>query len=154
MSPSLRVNRSDLTTKARRSQSLEIARFDVVPARTEVVAAGIVDAAVTVHKALGPGLLESVYEVCLCRELAKRDIAFQRQVALPICYDGIRLETGFRIDVLADNCVIIELKSVEVLTPLHEAQMLTYLKLSDQRLGFLLNFNVSLMKQGIKRIVL
>jgi GxxExxY protein len=83
-----------------------------------------------------------------------RDIPFRRQLALPIVYDGIRLETGFRIDVLADDCVIAEIKTVECITPLHEAQVLTHLKLSGKRLGFLLNFNVPVMKQGIKRCVL
>ena len=130
------------------------AEFDVLPPRTEAVAAAIVDAAVKIHKVLGPGLLESVYEGCLCYELTKRSIPFLRQLDLPVVYDEIRLETGFRIDVLADDCVVVELKAVEKITPLYEAQLLTYLKFSNKRLGFILNFNVPLMKDGIKRFVL
>lgn len=133
---------------------IQAAQFDELPARTEDVAREIVDAAIKIHKALGPGLLESVYEICLCHELALRDIPFRRQLPLPVVYEGIRLETGFRIDVLADDCVIAEIKTVECITPLHEAQVLTHLKLSGKRLGFLLNFNVPVMKQGIKRFVI
>jgi GxxExxY protein len=144
----VQVNHKD--SKDTKSQA---AQFDELPPRTEEVAREIVDAAIKIHKALGPGLLESVYEICLCHELAKRNIPFRRQLALPVVYDGIRLETGFRIDVLADNCVIVELKTAECITPLYEAQLLTHLKLSGKRLGFLLNFNVPVMKQGIKRFV-
>ncbi len=128
--------------------------FDAIPTSTERVAAAIVDSAVTVHKALGPGLLESVHEICLGHELSKRGIPFRRQLDLPVLYDGVRLETGLRIDVLVDDRIVIELKSVESVLPVHEAQLLTYLKLANKRLGFLLNFNVPLMKNGIKRIVL
>lgn len=103
---------------------------------------------------LGPGLLESVYESCLCHKLRKRKIEFLRQLDLPILYDDIRLESGLRIDVLAAEHVIIEVKSVETILPVHEAQLLTYLKLTKKRLGLLLNFNVPLMKHGIKRKVL
>ena len=143
------VNHQDTKdTKSRLDQ------FDSLPARTEEVAREIVDAAIKIHKALGPGLLESVYEICLCHELAKRNIPFQRQLGLPVVYEDVRLETGFRIDVLADDCVVVELKTVETITPLYEAQLLTHLKLSGKRLGFLLNFNVPIMKQGIKRCVL
>lgn len=132
---------------------MSVAEFEVLSARTESLAAQIVDAAVKVHKALGPGLLESVYEICLCHELSLRGIAFQRQVELPVCYEGIRLEAGFRIDILVDSCLVVELKTVDALSPLHEAQLLTYLKLSNNRLGLLLNFNVPIMKQGIKRLI-
>lgn len=127
--------------------------FQPIPARAEEVAAHIIDSAVRVHSHLGPGLLESVYETCLCHELSKRDIPFRRQVEVPVSYDGIRLDSGLRIDILADNCVIVELKVVEKVLPVHEAQLLTYLKLADCRLGLLLNFNVPLMKHGIKRMV-
>ena len=137
-------------TKDTKTQAAE---FDELPARTEQIAREIVDAAIKIHRALGPGLLESVYEICLCHELAKRNIPFRRQLALPVVYEEIRLETGFRLDVLADDCVVVEVKAVETITPLYEAQLLTHLKLSGKRLGFLLNFNVPVMKQGIKRFV-
>ena len=133
---------------------MSVAEFDLIPPRTEATAAEIVDAAVKVHKALGPGLLESVYEICLCHELSIRGIPFRRQLDLPVCYEGIRLELGLRIDILVDDSVIVELKTVEKLLPVHEAQLLTYLKLSNNRVGFLLNFNVPLMKHGIKRLAL
>lgn len=114
----------------------------------------IVDAAFAVHKALGPGLLESVYEVCLCHELKKRGIPFHSQVALPVVYDNVRLDAGLRLDLLVADSVIVELKAVEKHNPLFEAQLLTYMKLTGKRLGLLINFNVPLIKDGIKRIVL
>ncbi len=132
---------------------MSVAEFEALSTRTEWLAAQVVDAAVKVHTARGPGLLESVYEICLCHELSLRGIAFQRQVELPVCYEGIRLEAGFRIDILFDSCLVVELKTVDALSPLHEAQLLTYLKLSNNRLGLLLNFNVPIMKQGIKRLI-
>ncbi|VXD21497.1 conserved hypothetical protein [Planktothrix serta PCC 8927] len=118
------------------------------------VAKQIVDAAFNVHSALGAGLLESVYEVCLEYELTKRGLRVERQLVLPVIYDNIKLEAGFRIDLLVNQCVIIELKAVETLLPVHTAQVITYLKLSKHRLGLLINFNVPLIKEGIKRIVL
>lgn len=113
----------------------------------------IIGAAIDVHRALGPGLLESAYEHCLCHELALRHIAFQRQVGLPVEYKGIRLDCGYKIDIVAEQSVIVELKTVDKLLPLHEAQLLTYLKLSGLALGLLLNFNVPVLKEGMKRIV-
>lgn len=110
------------------------------------------EAAMAVHTRLGPGLLESVYEVCLCDELARRGVPFERQVSLPVVYDDVRLEAGLRLDVLVDGQVVVELKSVDTLLPIHEAQLQTYLKLSGHRLGLLLNFNVVRLKNGIKRI--
>lgn len=118
------------------------------------VATAIVDAAFKVHTALGPGLLESVYEACLARELAKRGIQVKRQVALPVFYDGERMDAGLRLDLVVDDSVIVEVKAVEKLIPLFDAQLLTYLKLSGKRLGFLINFNVPLIKEGIRRFVL
>jgi GxxExxY protein len=118
------------------------------------VAKQIVDAAFAVHSALGAGLLETVYEVCLEYELTKRGLKVNRQVDLPVIYDNIHLEAGFRLDLLVNQSVIIELKAVEFLLPIHTAQVLTYLKLSKHRLGILINFNVPLIKDGIKRIVL
>ena len=111
------------------------------------------DAAFKVHKTLGPGLLESVYETCMCHELAKRGLAFQRQLSLPINYDTIRLEAGLRIDLLVEKQVVVELKASEGMIPLYEAQLLTYLKLTNLRIGLLINFNVPLIKDGIRRIV-
>jgi GxxExxY protein len=125
-----------------------------LPEQTELTAKHVVDAAVKIHSALGPGLLESVYEKCLGIELAKRDVVYDRQVSVPIVYEGVAVEPGLRIDLIANKCVVVELKSAERLLPVHEAQLLTYLKLSGMRLGLLLNFNVALMKQGIRRIIL
>ena len=119
----------------------------------ETIGAAIVDSGLKVHKALGPGLMESIYEVCLVRELQARDIGCERQVSLPVIYDGVRLDAAYRADLIVGAAVIVEIKAVETLTPLHEAQLLTYLRLSDYRLGFLLNFNVALFKNGIKRLV-
>jgi len=113
----------------------------------------ILDAAMKVHTALGPGLLESAYEHCLYYELAKHGIRATRQVALPIWYDGHKIDAGYRIDMLVENEVIIELKAVDKLLPVHEAQILSYLRLADKRLGLLLNFNVKSFRDGIKRMV-
>jgi GxxExxY protein len=114
----------------------------------------IVDAGLKVHRALGPGLLESAYERCLAYELDMRGIAAQRQVGLPIVYEGATLDEGYRLDMVVENAVIIEVKAVDELTRLHEAQILTYLKLSGYRLGFLMNFNVPLFKHGLRRMAL
>jgi len=119
----------------------------------EEVAKQIVDAAIKVHRALGPGLLESAYQHCLAYELRKRGLRVDCEVTLPIVYDGQQIDAGYRIDMLVEDAVIIENKTVEQLLPIHQAQLLTYLKLRDCRLGFLLNWNVTLMKHGIKRMV-
>ena len=113
----------------------------------------IIGAAIEVHRTLGPGLLESAYEECICYELELRRIKFERQKALPIIYKGKRLDCGYRLDIVIDNKIITELKSIEKIEPIHKAQLLSYLKLSGQRLGLLLNFNVSVMKDGIVRLV-
>lgn len=113
----------------------------------------IVDSAVKIHKELGPGLLESVYEIIMAMELRKRGLSVERQVVVPFEYDGVRFDEGFRADLVVDKKVIIELKSVQEMNPAHLKQLLTYLKLMDLRLGFLLNFGVALMRDGIKRIV-
>jgi GxxExxY protein len=106
-----------------------------------------------VHRELGPGLLESVYEVCLCRELALKGIAYQRQAPLPIVYKGERLDADLRIDILLPGKLILELKAVEKILPVHEAQLMTYLRLTGIHVGLLLNFNVPVLKNGIKRLV-
>ena len=113
----------------------------------------IVDCSLKVHKALGPGLLESAYEECLFYELRKRNLNVEKQKPLPLIYEEVKLDVGYRLDLFVENKVIIELKSVENLTDVHLAQILTYLKLSDCRLGLLINFNVALIKYGIKREV-
>ncbi len=127
--------------------------FEPIPERADRAAREVVDAALQVHRALGPGLLESVYEVCLCHELGKRNVPFERQLSLPVVYDGVRLDAGLRLDVLVAGYVVIELKAVEKLIPLHEAQLLTYLKLTGHRLGLLINFNSPLLKDGLQRII-
>jgi len=122
--------------------------------RVDQIASAIVDAAYNVHSSLGPGLLENVYEVCLIHALHKRGLSVQRQMTVPVIYDGVRLATGFRLDLLVEGCVVVELKAVDALTPVYMAQVLTYLKLTGHRLGLLINFNVPLIKDGIKRIIL
>ena len=119
----------------------------------EKVAAEIVDAAFKVHTALGPGLLESAYETCLVHELRKRGLRCARQVVLPIEYDGEQVDAGFRLDVIVEDVVIVEIKSIDQFAPVHQAQLLTYLKLSKVTLGFLINFNVTHLRDGIKRMV-
>lgn len=121
---------------------------------TDTVASKVVDAAFAVHTALGPGLLESVYELCLLHELKKRSLKVERQVSLPVVYDGLELDGGLRLDLVVENLVVVELKAVEMLPPIHKAQVLTYLKLSGRQLALLINFNAVLIKQGIQRIVL
>jgi len=128
--------------------------FDPIPEELEIIGKKIVDAAYTVHKSLGPGLLERVYEICFCHELQKRDLKYQRQLYIPIVYDGIEFDEGLRLDVLVEDKVICELKALENVNPVWEAQILSHLKLTDNRLGYLINFNVPLMKNGIRRFVI
>jgi GxxExxY protein len=104
-----------------------------------------------VHSVLGPGLLESAYETCLCYELSKENLFFRRQVPIPIKYDGKLLDCGFRLDLLVEDLIVVEVKAVDRLIPIHDAQLLTYLRLSEKRLGLLLNFNVSHFRNGIRR---
>ncbi len=114
----------------------------------------VIGAAIEVHRALGPGLLESAYEECLCRELSLRQIRYQRQRPLPVTYKGLDLDCGYRLDLLIADAVVVEIKAVESLLPIHEAQLLTYLKLGGWKVGLLINFNVPVLKQGIRRRVL
>jgi len=114
----------------------------------------VIGAAIEVHKVLGPGLMESVYEECLCHELGLRALRFERQKSLPIVFKEVKIDCGYRLDLLVANSVIVEIKAVEVLLPVHEAQLLTYLKVGGWKVGLLINFNVSLLRDGIKRIVL
>jgi len=110
-------------------------------------------AAMEVHKEVGPGLLESAYEECLCRELSLRGLSFRRQVPLPVTYKGVKLDCGYKLDLVVEDKVVLELKSVKAIEPIHEAQLLTYLRLSGKQVGLLMNFNTVLMKDGIKRMV-
>jgi len=117
------------------------------------IATIVVDAALRIHKTLGPGLLESVYQAVLNYELQKRGLRVAQQVGLPVWYEGVKLELGFRVDLIVGDKVIIEIKSVEALAPVHRKQLETYLRLMDLRLGLLINFNVELIKNGIQRVV-
>jgi GxxExxY protein len=125
-----------------------------VPPELNIISGKVVEAALAVHSALGPGLLEGVYEICLFHELQKRGLKAERQVNLPVIYDGIKLEEGLRLDMLVEDALVLELKAIEEILPVHLAQILTYLKLSGRRLGLIINFNVARIKDGIKRVVL
>jgi GxxExxY protein len=114
----------------------------------------IIGSAIDVHRELGPGLLESAYEECFCHELHLRGLNFQRQVELPVAYKGLKLDCGYRLDVVVENSVVVELKSIEQISPIHQAQLLTYLRLSGKKVGLLINFNVAVLKNGIVRRVL
>ena len=114
----------------------------------------IIGAAIDVHKVLGPGLLESAYEECFCHELDLRGVISERQKPLSLVYKGLKLDCGYRMDVVVDNRVVVELKSIERILPIHEAQLLTYLKLSGIRTGLMFNFNVHVLKEGLRRMVL
>lgn len=114
----------------------------------------IIAAAIEVHRALGPGLLESAYEECLCHELHLRGISFERQVDLPVCFKGLKLDCGYKLDLIVEDEVIVQLKAIEKVLPIHQAQLLTYMKLSEKHMGLLINFNVPLLTQGITRRVL
>ncbi|MCK6440492.1 MAG: GxxExxY protein [Planctomycetes bacterium] len=114
----------------------------------------VIGAAIEVHRSLGPGLLESAYEECLCHELHLRKIMFERQYVLPVEYKGVKLNCGYRLDVLVAGAVVVEVKTVEAIEPIHEAQLLTYLKLGGWKVGLLINFNVPLLKDGIRRKIL
>lgn len=129
-------------------------KYENLPEETESIARQIVDAAYHVHKTLGPGLLENVYEVCLCHELTKRHIKFKRQVNVPIKYDNMTFDEGYRLDILVEDQIIIELKACDKYNPVWNAQVLSYLKVTGKRLALIINFNVPLIKQGIKRIIL
>ena len=132
-------------TKAPREEGAE---------KIDAIAKAAVDAAFKVHSTLGPGLLEGVYEACLVHELHRRGLSVETQVALPIEYDGLKLDAALRLDLVVEDQLIVELKAVESLLPIHMAQVMTYLKLSRCRLGLLINFNVPLIKDGIRRIIL
>ena len=124
------------------------------PRDNDLLTERIIGFAIEVHRQLGPGLLESTYEECLCFELKQVGIAFRRQVPLPVIYKSVRLDCGYRLDLVIENQIIVELKTVERLLPIHQAQLLTYMKLSGMRIGLLLNFNTAVLKDGIRRLML
>jgi GxxExxY protein len=125
---------------------------DTETQRLNQITEKIIGCAIEVHRALGPGLLESAYEECLCFELSQCGLKFERQVPLPVVYKGVKLDCGYRIDIVVENLVIVEIKAIANILPVHEAQVLSYLKLDNKPLGLLLNFHVSVLKNGIKRI--
>ena len=128
--------------------------FEKLSDREEAIGKAIVNAAFKVHSKLGPGLLEKVYEICLAHELKKQGLLVSRQLDIPIQYDGIVFDEGLRLDLLVENMVIVEVKAVDTVNPVWQAQVLSHLKLTNHRLGYLINFNVSKIKEGIKRIIL
>ena len=123
-------------------------------AQRDLLSEAVIGAAIEVHRALGPGLLESAYEECLCHELNLRGLTFNRQVDLPVAYKGVRLDSGYRLDIVVEGQLLLELKAVEALLPIHEAQLLTYLKLSGIATGLLMNFNVPVLRNGLRRMKL
>ncbi len=127
--------------------------FEKLTIQEEDIGQAIVKSAFKIHKALGPGLLEKVYEVCLVHELRKSDLLVARQLDIPSQYDGITFDEGLRLDILVENKVIVEVKAVDLVNPVWQAQVLSHLKLTGPRLGYLVNFNVPLMKEGIKRFI-
>ena len=131
----------------------ENAEHAEVEKRINEITEEIIGAAIAVHRELGPGLLESAYEACLVYELAERGLNVEQQKALPVTYRGVKVDCGYRIDLLIEGQVVVELKAIEKLEPIHEAQLLSYLKLSGCHVGLLINFNVKMLKQGIKRFV-
>ena len=125
---------------------------DTETQRLNQITEKIIGCAIEVHRALGPGLLESAYEECVCFELTQNRMKFERQVSLPVVYKGVKLDCGYRIDLVVENLIIVEIKAIANILPVHEAQVLSYLKLDNKPLGLLLNFHVSVLKSGIKRI--
>lgn len=127
--------------------------FNTLNEKADYLSYQVIGAAMDVHRILGPGLLESAYEECLCRELVLRNIPFMRQVVLPLEYKGIHIDCAYRIDILVDDCLILEIKATTRIEPVHEAQLLTYLRLKKVWLGLLINFNVPVLKDGLRRLV-
>ena len=144
--------KKEIATKAQRHKVKM--KHDKLPNHIEELATIIVNSAFKVHKELGQGLLERIYETCFCYELEKAGIKYQRQIDIPFMYDNIRFDEGLRLDVIVENQIICELKAVDIVKPVWEAQILSHLKLTNKRLGFLINFNVPLIKDGINRFIL
>ena len=131
-----------------------MSQFIKISEQEEIIGRAVINAAFEVHKELGPGLLEKVYEICFCHVLKKYNFEVKRQIDIPIHFDGLYFEEGLRLDVMVNNSVICEIKAIETVNPVWEAQLLSHLKLSGKRLGYLINFNVPLIKNGIKRMVI
>jgi GxxExxY protein len=150
------VLKREFTTETQRTQRLHRERQAGVVMDTPInrLTHEVIGASIEVHRKLGPGLLESAYKECLCRELILRGVPFERERTLPLEYKGIRLECGYRVDILAGGSVVVEIKSVEALAPIHDAQILTYLRLGGWRVGLLINFNVVVLKDGIHRKIM
>lgn len=146
----LRMDSREIDSGAERSMGRNKGALPLL----EPVAAQIIDSSFRVHSVLGPGLLESVYETCLAHELNSRGYTVTRQVPMPVVYAGLQMDVGFRLDLVVENSIIVELKATDRMSSVHLAQILTYLKLTDMRLGFLINFNVSRIKDGIRRVIL
>ena len=150
----------NLQTHRRDAENAEVAQRKTIMypqskrIRVNDITQEVIGAAIAVHRALGPGLLESAYQECLCQELGLRKIPFEREVPLPLDYKGIRCECGYRLDVLVAGAVVVEVKAIEAIAPIHEAQLLTYLRLGGWKVGLLMNFNVVVLKDGIRRKVL
>jgi GxxExxY protein len=136
------------------TQSITEKNHEPLTEREKWLASQIVEIAITIHRYLGPGLLEGIYEKCFCYELTKREIPFVRQKCTQLIYDNLIIDEGLRIDIMVDDLIVIELKAQEVYHPVWEAQLLSYLKLTNKRLGYILNFHVPLMKEGLKRMIL
>ena len=154
-SPQRRRDAEKKMKERSKPESAEGAEVTSVPrlSRLNQLTEQIIGAAIEVHRQTGPGLMESVYEECLCYELSQLGLAFQRQVHLPLSYKGINLDCGFKMDLLVEDSVVLELKTVDQLLPVHSAQLLTYLKLSGKKVGLLINFNESVLTKGLKRLV-
>ena len=143
----------EISQKIKHQNQSIMKKYEPIPEELEVIAKKIVNCAYKVHKAIGPGLLEKVYEVCFCHELSKAGLRFQRQMDIPIVYDGLEFEEGLRLDVLVEDKVVCELKALETVNPVWSAQILSHFKLTNKRLGFLINFNVVNIGNGISRFV-
>lgn len=150
------LERSNINLPRRHKDSKEEYMTNLIPLSTkeEEIGKKIVNSAYIVHKGLGPGLLERIYEVCFSHELKKAGLSVRRQIDIPVMYDGITFEEGLRLDVLVEDLVICELKAVDLVNPVWEAQILSHLKLTNKRLGYLINFNVPIIKQGIRRFII
>lgn len=133
--------------------NMDLFNLDPETQRLDSITEKVIGGAIAVHRGLGPGLLESAYEECLCYELAQANLKFARQVPLPVLYKGIKLECAYRMDILIEESIVVEVKAVERLVPVHEAQLLSYLKLGDKRVGLLMNFHAAVLKSGLKCIV-
>ncbi|MFC2125950.1 GxxExxY protein [Bacteroidota bacterium] len=142
------------TPPRRQGTKIHQVRIKPVPSHLDEIGKMIVDAAFSVHSELGPGLLEKVYEICFCYELKKRGISYVRQIDIPVFYDEFKFDEGLRLDVLVEDSIICELKALETVNPVWEAQILSYLKLTGKRLGYLINFNVPRIKYGIRQFVM